>query len=140
MNLLAERVEGSRAELVGRYLQILQESLFANRAFVRPGMLKQTAAEEAAAVLSYLGQAGFSGGEHGGKLHQAGFNVGTVLKLNEVTRGFLLDHFEDHQTRFILEVVDRYQQAVIEGFIQGIDQEHRTELERMRTALRGGAG
>jgi hypothetical protein len=140
INLLAERVNTNRTDLIGRYQRVLQESLFTNRAFVRPNIVKQVAADEAEAVLNFLKQSGFSGAERGEKLHQAGFNVGAVLKLSRVTRQFLLESLEDHQVAYMLDTVDAYQQAVIEGFIQSIVEEHRIELEQTRNALQRGAG
>jgi len=138
-NLLAERVDANRADLVGQYQRILQESLFGNRALVRPNILKQVAIEEADAFHSFLSQPGFSGVERGEKLHQAGFNIGSVLKLSQVTCQFLLGHLEDHQFEFILETVDTYRRAVAEGFIQSIEKEHRVEMEQTRNALQRGA-
>jgi len=139
MKSLAERVNTNRADLIARYQRTLQENLFTNRAFVRPNILKQAAADEVETLLSFLKQAGFSGAERGEQLHQAGFNVGAVLKLSQVTRQFLLDHLEDHQVAHMLDAVDVYQQAIMEGFIQSIEEEHRIELERTRNALQRGA-
>ena len=139
-NLLAKQVDAHRANLVGWYQRVLQESLFTNRALVRPNVIKQVAADEAEALLNFLKKSGFSGAERGEKLHQAGFNVGAVLKLSQTTRQFLLDHLEDHQAVHVLAAVDAYQQAVMEGFIQSIEEEHRIELEQTRNALQRGAG
>jgi len=140
VNLFVQWVDVNRADLIGRYQQVLQESLFTNRALVRPNVIKQVAADEAEALLNFLKQSGFSGAERGEKLHQAGFNVGAVLKLSQTTRQFLLDHLEDHQAVHVLAAVDAYQQAVMEGFIQSIEEEHRIELEQTRNALQRGAG
>ena len=140
VNLFVQWVDVNRADLIGRYQQVLQESLFNNRAFVRPNVIKQVAADEVEALLNFLKQSGFSGAERGEKLHQAGFNIGSVLKLSQVTRQFLLDHLEDHQAVHVLAAVDAYQQAVMEGFIQSIEEEHRIELEQTRNALQRGAG
>ena len=138
-NLLAERVDVNRADLIGRYQRALQESLFANRAFVRPSILKQVAADEVEAIYTFLRREGFSGAEHGGKLHEAGFTIGSILKLSQVTCQFLLDHMEDHQVAIMLDTLDSYRQAVAEGFIQSIEKEHRIELEQTRNALQRGA-
>jgi hypothetical protein len=135
INLLAERVNTSRTDLIGRYHRVLQESLFTNRALVRPNIIKQVAADEVEAVLNFLKQSGFSGAGRGEKLHQAGFNVGAVLKLSQVTRQFLLESLEDHQVAYMLDTVDAYQQAVMEGFIQSMVEEHRIELEQTRNTL-----
>ena len=89
--LLAQRVEVQRADLVARYFAVLRESLFSNRADVRPSILKSIASDEADALLNFLRQADFSGAERGELLHQAGFNAGAILKLSQVTRQFLLN-------------------------------------------------
>ncbi len=137
--LLAQRVEVHRADLVGRYLSVLRESLFSNRAEVRPSILKNIASDEADALLSFLRQSRFSGAKRGEQLHQAGFNAGAILKLSQVTRQFLLNHLENHQIAPMLEIVDTYQGAIIEGFVQSIDKINRIEVERTRNALQGGS-
>lgn len=136
VNLLAERVAAGRTDLAACYQHILQESLFTNRAFVRPALLKQIAADEVDALLNFLRQPGFSGDDRGEKLHQAGFNVGAILRLGKVTRQFLLNHLENHQIIPMLETVDSYQQVVIEGFVQSIDKEHLSQLEQTRNIFR----
>jgi len=136
--LLAQRVEAQRADLTARYLAVLRESLFSNRAEVRPSILKGVASDEAAALLNFLRQSGFSGAERGEQLHQAGFNAGAILKLGQVTRQFLLNHLENSQIAPMLVLVDVYQEAIIEGFVQSIDKEKLIELERVRNALQRG--
>ena len=133
--LLAQRVEAQRANLAARYLDVLRESLFSNRAEVRPSILKSMASDEAEALLNFLRQSGFSGAERGELLHQAGFNAGAILKLGQVTRQFLLNHLENRQIAPMLVLVEIYQEAIIEGFVQSIDKEKLIELERVRNAL-----
>ena len=133
--LLAQRVEVQRADLVARYFAVLRESLFSNRAEVRPSMLKSIASDEAEALLNFLRQSDFSGAERGEQLHQAGFNAGAILKLGQVTRQFLLNHLENSQIAPMLVLVDVYQEAIIESFVQSIDKEKLIELERVRNAL-----
>lgn len=137
--LLAQRMDANRADLIARYQRVLQESLFTNRALVRPSMLKQIAADEAESLLIFLRQSEFSGAERGEKLHQAGFNAGAILKLGQITRQFLLNGLENHQISPMLETVDEYQLAIIEGFVQSIDKENLIELERTRNALQRGS-
>ena len=136
--LLAQRVEVQHADLVARYLVVLRESLFSNRAEVRPSILKSIASDEADALLNYFRQSGFSGVERGEVLHQTGFNAGAILKLGQVTRQFLLNHLENRQIAPMLVLVDVYQEAIIEGFVQSIDKEQLIELERVRNALQHG--
>ncbi len=136
--LITQRVEDHRADLVGRYLDVLRESLFSNNAEVRPSTLKRVAAEEAEALLHFLSQPGLLATERGEELHRAGFNVGAVLRLNQVTRQFLLKHSENGQIAPILEIVDAYEMEVIEGFIHSIDNANeieRGQLERVLAAI-----
>ena len=136
--MLAQRVEVQRADLAARYLAVLRESLFSNRAEVRPSILKSIASEEAEALLNYFRQSGFFGAARGEALHQAGFNAGAILKLGQVTRQFLLNHLENRHIAPMLVLVDVYQEAIIEGFVQSIDKEKLVELERVRNALQRG--
>jgi cob(I)alamin adenosyltransferase len=138
INLLAERVEVGRVDLVGRYLKTLQDGLFNNRASVHPRMLKQIAADEAEAIVNFLKQAGFSGAERGEKLHQTGFNAGAILRLCQVTRQFLLKDLENHEIAPMLEIVDEYQQAIIEGFVLSVDKENLNRLDEARVIFRRG--
>jgi hypothetical protein len=135
MDLLAQRVEVNRTDLVDRYLGVLRDALFSNRAEVRPSVLKSIAADEAVVLLHFLRQAGFSPVERGEQLHRTGFNAGAILRLGQVTRQFLLNHLENHQIAPMLEIVDTYQVAIIEGFVQSIDKTNLIELERTRSAL-----
>jgi hypothetical protein len=135
MVFLAQRVEVNRADLVGRYLGVLRESLFSNRAELRPAMLKQIAAEEAEAILHFLRKPGVSGGERGEQLHITGFNAGAILKLSQVTRMFFLTHLENHQIASMLEIVHDYQEAVIQGFVKSLEKNLLAEVERARKAV-----
>jgi hypothetical protein len=138
MAILAQRVEDQHADLVDRYFRVLREALFSSRAQVHPSALKQIAAEEAEALLSFLKQAGFSAAKRGEQLHQAGFPARAVLKLGQVTRQSLLAGLENHHITSVLGIVDAYELAVVEGFIQSIDntnQIERGELERVLHAL-----
>jgi len=134
-NLLAQQVDVNRADLVDRYFGVLRETLFSNRAEVRPNMLKQIAADEADTLLNFLEQSGFSGAERGEQLYRTGLNTGAILKLSQVSRQFLLNHLENYQIAPILELVDTYQMAIIEGFVQSINKTNLIELERIRNAL-----
>jgi hypothetical protein len=133
--LLAQRVENNRADLMDRHLIVLRESLFSNRAELRPNMLKQIAADETEAVLHFLRRSKFSGVERGEQLHLAGFNAGAILKLSQVTRQFLLNHLENHQIALMLDIVHDYQEAVILGFVKSLEKDLRMEVERTRRAV-----
>ncbi len=138
MALLAQQVEDHRADLASRCFDVLREALFSSRAEVRPSALKQIAADEVEALLSFLRQSGSPAAERGERLHQAGFNARVVLKLSQVMRQFLLEHSEDGQFAPMLEIVDVYEMGVVEGFVQSIDNTNkieRAQLERVLTAL-----
>ena len=137
-DVLADRIEQHRDDLVSRYLTVMREALFASRAELRPSALKQIASDEADALLSFLRQPGFSAAGRGEQLHQAGLNVGALLRLSQATRQFLLNHLENHQFASMLEVVDAYGMATIEGFVQSIDNTNKIErgkLERVLNSL-----
>jgi len=138
LTLFVQRVEVNRADLAGRYLGVLRESLFSNRAELRPSMLKQIAADEVEALLHFLRRSGFSSAERGEQLHVAGFNAGTILKLSQVTRQFLLNHLEDHQIAPMLDIVHEYQEAVILGFVKSLENSLLMEVERTRRAVQNG--
>jgi hypothetical protein len=128
-------VENNRADLVGRYLGVLRESLFSNRAELRPAILKQIAADEAEAILHFLRKSGFSSLERGEQLHMTGFNAGAILKLSQVTRMFFLNHLENHQIAPMLEIVHDYQEAIIQGFVKSLENNLLMEVERTRKAV-----
>jgi hypothetical protein len=134
-NMLAQRVEINRADLAERYLGTLRESLFSNRAELRPAMIKQIAFDEVEALLRFLRQSGFSGVERGEQFHLMGFNAGTILKLSQVTRQFLLNHLENHQIAPMLDMVHGYQEAVIQGFVKSLEKNLLMEVERTRRAV-----
>lgn len=139
LGLLVRQVEDQRADLSDRYLGVLREALFSSRAHVRPSALKSIATDEVETLLHFLRQQEFSAAGRGEQLHQAGFNVAAILRLSQVTRQFLLHASEDHQIASLLEIVDAYEMAVVQGFVQSIDNTNkieRAQLERVLTALR----
>jgi hypothetical protein len=136
--LLMQRIEDQRIDLAGRYFDVLRESLFSNRAEVRPSTLKSIAAGEVESLLHFLRQSGFSAIERGELLHQAGFNAGAILRLSQVTRQFLLTGLENHQIAPMLKIVDAYETVIVEGFVQNIDKANKAEraqLERVLNSL-----
>lgn len=139
--LLAQQIEDRRADLVERYLVVLREALFSGRAEVRPSALKGFAAGEVETLLQFLRQPEFSAAARGEQMHQAGFNVAALLKLSQVTRQFLLTLSEDHQLASLLEIVDTYEMAVVNGFIlsiENVSKMERAQLERVLNSLHTG--
>lgn len=133
--LLAQQVEDHRADLVDRYLEVLRESLFSNRAEVRPSALKSIATDEVETLLRFFRQAESSIAKRGEQLHQVGFNARVVLKLGQVTRQFLLNHSENGQIVPVLEIIDAYQIGVVEGFIQSIEEKNKVERAQLERVL-----
>ena len=110
---------------------------------MRPSALKSIAVDEVESLLHFLRQSGFSAAERGEKLHQAGFNAGAILRLSQVTRQFLLHGLENHQIAPMLKIVDAYETAIVEGFVQSIDNVNkaaRVQLERVLNALHQNGG
>lgn len=135
--LLVQQIEDERADLVSRYFDILREVLFSSRAEVRPNTLKSLAADEVEVLLRFLRQRE-SPTARGERLHQTGFQVAAILKLSHVTRQFLLSHLKNDQVADVVEIVDAYEMAIVEGFVQSMENMNRAgraELERVANAL-----
>ena len=133
--LLAQLIEANRPDLVGRYQQILRETLFSSRSAVRPSMLKNIASDEADALSNFLRQPQLRATERGAQLYQTGLSEQPVLRMGQVTRQFFLTHIEDGQIAPALEAIDTYQEAVIRGFIQSLEKAIFSEQERTRHAF-----
>jgi hypothetical protein len=134
--LLAQLLETNREELVGCCQRVLRDSLFLNRAEIRPGMVKTIASDEVEAFLGYLQKPAFSGTERGAQLYQMGLGGQSVLRLGQVMRQFFLPYLENGQVASMLELVDAYQEAVIQGFIKSFEKNIFIEQERTYQALR----
>ena len=137
---LAQMLESNREELVGRCQRVLQESLFLNRAEVRPSLVKSIAADEVEALLSFLQQPGFSGAERGAQLYQTGLGEQAVMRLGRAVRQFFLPYLENGQTAQMLELVDAYQEAVVQGFVKALEENVFVEQERTLKAFQRAMG
>ena len=102
---LARRVQANRADLIARYRQSLQETLFTNRSEVRPRELGAIAEGEADALVGSLSHPQ-KGVEHGAKLCQMGLSEQTILGLNHATRQFILAIFERDLIPLALDAAD----------------------------------
>jgi len=134
-NQLAQLLETNREDLVGRYQRVLRETLFLNRADVRPNIVKGIASDEVVAFLGFLQQPAFSGAERGAQLYQTGLGEQVLLRLGQVMRQFFLPYLENGQIAPMLELVDTYQEAVVQGFMQALEKNVFTEQERTYQAL-----
>lgn len=137
--LLAGQVQDKRADLIVRYRRSLQETLFTNRTEVRPRELGAIAEGEADALISALPHPQ-KGVEHGTKLCQMGLSEQTILGLNHETRQFTLAIFERDLIPLALDATERYQNAVMLGFIKSREDLILAEQERIRGALQIAVG
>src|SRR5271157_5376632 len=76
----AQRMRTNQADLINRFRQSLQETLFTNRAEMRPREVGNIAAENAEMLISDMPHPDL-GVEHGAKLCQMGLSVQTVMAL-----------------------------------------------------------
>jgi signal transduction histidine kinase len=136
---LVGRMQEKRADLIVRYRRSLQETLFTNRSEVRPREISAIAEGTADALISALPYPQ-KGVEHGTKLCQMGLSEQTILGLNHATRQFILAIFERDLFPLALDAIERYQNAVVHGFIQGLEKLILSEQERIRGALQIAVG
>ena len=131
----AQTVDANRADLLSRYSQTLRETLFTNRSELRPNLLKGIASAEVDALLNYLRVPGFSGVEHGRQLCQASLGEQAMLGLGQATRQFFVTCLEADFIAPVLGLVDAYQNAVTQGYIQGREKVVLIEQEQIRSAF-----
>jgi len=137
---LTREVNANRADLLGRYRRSLQGTLFTNRSAMHPRDLERIAAEEVDALIEALPHPMSSGPEHGTKLCQTGLSIQSVLSLNQATQRFILTIIESDMVALALDIVDIYQSAMIQGFIQSLEKLILSEQERIRGALQMAIG
>jgi len=130
----ARQMRINQADLLNRIRQSLQETLFTNRAEMRPREVANIAAEKVEMLISALPHPEL-GVEHGAKLCQMGLSIQTVLALVQATRRFVLATFEKDLLQQVLDAVDIYQNAVMRGFIQEREKLILSEQERIRGAM-----
>jgi hypothetical protein len=137
---LVELLVTNREDLASHYQRVLRDSMFLNRAEVRPSQVKGIATDEVDALLGFLQQPAFSGVERGAQLYQIGLGEQAVMRLGQVTRQFFSLHLENGQVAPMLELVDTYQEAVIQGFIKSLETNIFIEQERTHKALQRASG
>lgn len=131
---IAQRVETNRADLIARFRQSLQGTLFTNRLEMRPSKLGAIATEEVDALVRALLRPDF-GSEHGEKLSQMGLSEQSVLALGQAKRQFMLALFDKDLTPQVLEVIDVYESGIISGYVRGQEKLILAEQERIRGAI-----
>ena len=125
----------NRAELESRYLKVLREALFDRRTSLRPNMLKGIVADEVGSLIRFFEDASFSALAHGAELHKLGLNELMILRLGTVTRQYLLAYLAPEQSVAALTAIDRYQEMVVQGYVQTQEQHILREQELIRSAL-----
>jgi len=137
--LLVKRIDADRADLVNRFRKNLQETLFTNRAEMRPREIGNIAAQAADMLLSASSHPEL-GLEHGAKLCQMGLSEQTVLGMGQATRRFVLAAFDNDLIAQAFEVIDAYENAIIRGYIQAREKLILAEQERIRGAMQVAIG
>ncbi len=139
-NLLAQRLEADRTDLIDCYRQSLQDNLFSNRTEVRPREVAHIAAEEADALIHSLSHPSETGREHGTRLCQMGLSEQTILSLGRVTRQFSLTHCTSAEVAKVLSIVDLYENGIAQGYMEAREKLILVEQERIRGALQVAVG
>ena len=137
---LLKVVGAKQAELLSLYSQSLRETLFTNRSEMSPRALQAIAAEEVVSLLSYLRDSSFSPYEYGVRLCEKGISEQTMLRLAQATRQFFLTHFTGAEVAQALNIVDLYQNSVVQGYIQARERIILAEQEQIRGALQVAIG
>lgn len=132
---LAQLIEAERSELIGSYQRILREALFNGRSKMRPNMLKKIALDEVDAFSDFLHQLQPNVIERGVKLHESGLNEQPLLRMGQVTRQFFLTRLMDGQAAPAMELIDAYQEQVIQGYIQALENSVFNVQEKTRHAF-----
>jgi PAS domain S-box-containing protein len=126
----------NQAELLRRYNQIFKETLFENRSQIRPAMLPGTAASEVEALIGYFQHLSPEMAiQRGAELCRKGFSEKTLLRLGVVSRQFFLEYLESELFPVALSMIDAYQMALLQGFVQTRGDTIFNEQAQIRSAL-----
>jgi len=132
---LAQLLAANRATLVNLYQQVLRDAMFNGRSTMRPNMLQKIASDEVEALGNFLHQPQRQVFERGAQLHHSGLSEQPLLRMGQVTRQFFVKHLENGQIAPALELIDAYQEQVIQGFIQSLEKAVFNVQERTRHAF-----
>jgi signal transduction histidine kinase len=133
---LEARLEDTRPELVVRVEQVLRETLFTSRAFVRPADIKRLAASETGAFLLFLER----GDEeavivHGAELCREGLGDQAILRLGQVLREFCAGDSQNGQLGPCSDIAETYHRLLLVGFFRAHEAIILEEQERIRSAV-----
>jgi hypothetical protein len=98
-------------------------------------MLKKIASDEVDVFRDFLRQAQQQASERGVQLHQSGLSEQPLLRMGQVTRQFFVKRLDNDQIAPTLELIDAYQEQVVQGFIQSLEKSVFSVQERTRHAF-----
>lgn len=133
---IKKRLAARRADLVDQYREVLSETLFTNRAEVRPSVLGRIAAAEAETFFAFIErpQAAMAL-ERGVQLCRIGLSEETLFCLGRVTRRACWINLPEDLRFMALEIFAAYHMAVMQGFIQTLRTLILDEQEKIRAAI-----
>ena len=122
--------------LTDLYHRALKETLFTNRAQIRPASLRSIAADEAQAVLDFFQDSEkVQVSQRGTELCQLGLGEEAILRLGQTTRQFCLTHLPENLRLSAINLIEGYYNAVLQSFIQSREAIVLEEQEHIRNAL-----
>ena len=136
MTELWQHVTDNRDVLVSRLKEILLQTLFESRAFLRPSDLERLASSEVDAFLIFLAdQHPVNAVEHGIQLCNIGASYEAVQFFGTELRHFCALAPSYYKKREALEPVDNYHRWVLHGYIRERERTILEEQEHIRSAL-----
>lgn len=120
--------------LVSAVQNALSETAFSNRMMIAPRRLREIGANEAAYFGQYIQQPDVEAARtHGREMAQNGFGHTSILKLTAALRSFGWTEEVIDQAEWF-RLAEEYSLAVVEGYMQGREDELKQEQERTRAA------
>jgi len=132
---MVQLLETNRPELVASYQKILRDAMFSSRSTVRPNMVKKIASDEVDAFADFLHQSQPHAVARGVQLHQSGLSEQPLLRMSQVTRQLFVKQLENGQIAPALELIDTYQEQILQGYIQSLETAVFDVQERTRHAF-----
>ena len=131
-----EQLVVGRRDVIARLEGMLQQTLFDSRAYLRPGVLKRLASQEADAFFVYLVEQDRTAVEQRGKhLCEAGVGDQALLRFGSELRQFCETCLGEGQCRQALPLVEDYHRHLLQGYMRALEATILEEQERIRSAL-----